>query len=228
MTSFKLPPLPSSWMEELASEFEKDYMKKLLRFLEEEKNKGVTIYPEEKEIFSAFELTPFNQVKVVIIGQDPYHGAGQAHGASFSVKPGIKTPPSLLNIYKEIKSDLGFEIPNHGHLASWAKQGVLLLNAVLTVEKEKAASHQNRGWELFTDRVVQELNIKKEHLVFLLWGSHAQRKGQGIDRTRHLVLEAPHPSPLSAHRGFLGCKHFSQANTYLKDQNLSPIDWKIV
>lgn len=227
MNHFKLPPLPSSWMEELAPEFEKEYMKKLLRFLDEEKAKGKIIYPEENEIFSAFELTPLKNVKVVIIGQDPYHGEGQAHGTSFSVKKGIKPPPSLVNIYKEIHHDLGFPIPLHGHLEYWARQGVLLLNAVLTVEKDKAASHQKKGWESFTDKVVELLNCRKEHLVFLLWGSHAQKKGEGIDRKRHLVLETVHPSPLSAHRGFLGCKHFSQTNTYLKETGQIEIDWKI-
>lgn len=227
MNHFKLPPLPSSWPEELSLEFEKDYMKKLLLFLTQEKSKGKIIYPQENEIFSAFNLTSFENVKVVIIGQDPYHGEGQAHGTSFSVKKGIKLPPSLVNIYKEIYNDLGFPIPAHGNLEFWARQGVLLLNAVLTVEKDKAASHQKKGWEIFTDKVVEILNTKKEHLVFLLWGSHAQKKGEGIDRRRHLVLESVHPSPLSAHRGFLGCKHFSQTNTYLKETGQTQIDWKI-
>ena len=227
MNHFKLPPLTSSWPEELSLEFEKDYMKKLLLFLTQEKSKGKIIYPHEDEIFSAFNLTSFENVKVVIIGQDPYHGEGQAHGTSFSVKKGIKPPPSLVNIYKEIYNDLGFPIPAHGNLEFWARQGVLLLNAVLTVEKDKAASHQKKGWEIFTDKVVEILNTKKEHLVFLLWGSHAQKKGEGIDRRRHLVLESVHPSPLSAHRGFLGCKHFSQTNTYLKETGQTQIDWKI-
>lgn len=219
--------LSPSWSKILSSEFEKEYMQKLFNFLEEEKSKGKVIYPAENEIFSTFQLTPFEQVKVVIIGQDPYHGHDQAHGISFSVKRGIKPPPSLINIFKEIETDLGHPPPNHGHLVYWAKQGVLLLNAVLTVEKDKAASHHGKGWEIFTDKVIEVLNIQKEHLVFLLWGSHAQKKGLSIDRKRHLILEAPHPSPLSSYRGFFGCKHFSKTNDYLMEHGLSPIDWKI-
>lgn len=219
--------LPPSWLAQLSQEFEKDYMLKLSAFLEKEKTAGKIIYPNEEDLFSAFELTPFDKTKVIIIGQDPYHGPNQAHGTSFSVKPGITPPPSLVNIYKEIQSDLGFPPPSHGHLSYWAKQGVLFLNAVLTVEKEKPASHQGKGWEIFTDKVIEVLNTQKEHLVFLLWGSHAQKKGQNIDRKRHLVLEAPHPSPLSSYRGFFGCKHFSKTNKYLSEKGLGPIDWKI-
>lgn len=223
----KTPQIPEDWFDHLGNEFKKDYMVSLRTFLKNELGRGKIIYPHGSEIFSAFNLTPFKKVKVVVIGQDPYHGAGQAHGLSFSVKPGVRTPPSLQNIYKEIKLDLGFDIPKHGYLAPWAEQGVLLLNAILSVEKDRAASHQNRGWELFTDKVVEVLNENREDLVFFLWGAYAQKKGAAIDSKRHLVLKAPHPSPLSAHNGFLGCKHFSKANEYLQKRGISPIDWKI-
>lgn len=219
--------LEDSWLEHLQAEFSMPYMQDLRDFLQQEKRKGKQIYPSGELIFNALNSTPFNKVKVVILGQDPYHGHGQAHGLCFSVLPGVKVPPSLMNIYKELKSDLGIEPAPHGCLQSWAEQGVLLLNAVLSVEKAMAASHQGKGWERFTDRIVAELNEKREHLVFLLWGSYAQKKGQIIDRERHLVLEAPHPSPLSAHRGFLGCQHFSKTNSYLQEMALSPVDWTL-
>ncbi len=228
--------LGESWKRELASEFEKPYMAKLRQFLRSEKAARKVIYPPGSEIFAALDLTPIEQVKVVIIGQDPYHGPNQAHGLCFSVKSGVPLPPSLVNIFKEINSDMSnADVPGgkpegrlttqHGCLLSWAKQGVLLLNAVLTVEQRRAASHQGRGWEVFTDRIVNLLNEKREHLVFMLWGSYAQKKGAQIDRGRHLVLTAPHPSPLSAHRGFFGCRHFSQANRYLVEHGELPIDW---
>lgn len=219
--------LEPSWLAHLADEFQQDYMAELRRFLREEKRRGKVIYPPGHLIFNALNTTPFDKVKVVILGQDPYHGPGQAHGLCFSVLPGVQPPPSLVNIFKEIEADLGIPPPNHGCLQYWAEQGVLLLNAVLTVERFKAASHQGKGWERFTDRVVSELNMKREHLVFLLWGSYAQKKGQIIDRNRHLVLQSTHPSPLSAHRGFLGCRHFSQANDYLIKTGQQPIDWKL-
>jgi uracil-DNA glycosylase len=222
-----LDPLPGDWMNILGQEFKKDYMNNLRSFLKSELKSKKIIFPHGKDIFSAFDWTPFKEVKIVIIGQDPYHGLGQAHGLCFSVRPGVRPPPSLMNIYKEMKSDLGLGPVKHGHLESWSKEGVLLLNNVLTVEKGKAASHQNKGWEIFTDKVVEVLNQEKKNLVFLLWGSHAQRKGQNVDRTRHLVLESPHPSPFSAHRGFLGNKHFSKANKYLHDTGVGAINWTL-
>lgn len=202
-------------------------MKDLKKFLKSEKTKKKTIFPSGPAVFNALNTTDFDDVKVVILGQDPYHGPGQAHGLCFSVPKGIVKPPSLVNIFKELKEDLNISIPEHGELSSWAKQGVLLLNATLTVEANKAGSHQNKGWELFTDKIIQELSDKKENLVFMLWGSYAQKKGQFIDRKKHLVLESVHPSPLSAYRGFLGCRHFSKANNYLKLKDLKPIDWTL-
>ncbi len=219
--------LEDSWQVVLAPEFVAPYMKNLKQFLLNEKNAGKTIFPMGSEYFAALNATPFDQVKVVIIGQDPYHGPGQAHGLSFSVKPDVPPPPSLKNIYKELKSDLGINPPNHGFLLPWAKQGVLLLNAVLTVEENKAASHQGKGWEQFTDAVVHALNDKREGLVFVLWGSYAQKKGAFIDRKKHFVIESPHPSPLSAHRGFLGSKPFSKINDYLKSRGESEISWAL-
>jgi uracil-DNA glycosylase len=219
--------LEESWAKDLASEFTKPYMQQLRTFLLQEKEQGKIIYPKNKEIFNAFALTPFDNVKVVILGQDPYHGPGQAHGLCFSVLPPVPPPPSLVNIYKELQNDLGIPRPSTGSLIKWAKQGVLLLNSVLTVEKGLAASHQKRGWEEFTDRVIALLNEQKQGLVFLLWGSYAQRKGQFINTTRHCVLKAPHPSPLSAHQGFLGCRHFSTANRYLQSVQKEPIDWQL-
>lgn len=219
--------LEDSWKALLADEFRQDYMQDLRRFLLREKQSGKVIYPPGEQIFNALNTTPFDKVKVVILGQDPYHGPGQAHGLCFSVQPGVEPPPSLVNIFKEIQSDLGIPPPGHGCLNTWAEQGVLLLNAVLTVERFKAASHRGRGWERFTDRIVTLLNERRRDLVFLLWGSHAQEKGRIIDRGRHLVLEAPHPSPLSAHRGFFGCRHFSRANDYLQSRGQPPIDWAL-
>ena len=219
--------LEQSWLDHLGEEFDKDYMRSLRAFLKQQKQMGKEIYPPGDLIFNALNTTPFDKVRVVILGQDPYHGPGQAHGLCFSVLPGVATPPSLGNIYKEIQADLGINPLGHGCLLPWAEQGVLLLNAVLTVEKFKAASHQGKGWEQFTDRVVAVLNEKRENLVFLLWGSYAQKKGQIIDRKRHQVLQSTHPSPLSAHRGFLGCRHFSQTNEYLTKTGQQPIDWAL-
>jgi uracil-DNA glycosylase len=216
-----------SWRQVLNAEKQKPYFRDLLAFVEQERARGVTIYPKNADVFNALAFTPFAEVKVVILGQDPYHGPNQAHGLCFSVQAPVPPPPSLLNIFRELSSDLGIESPNHGCLESWARQGVLLLNAVLTVQAEKAGSHAGRGWEQFTDRVIQELNQRRSHLVFLLWGAYAQKKASFVDRSKHLVLEAPHPSPLSAHRGFLGCRHFSQANAYLISQGKTPIDWRL-
>jgi uracil-DNA glycosylase len=199
-----------------------------MQFVQSERAAGITIYPPEQDVFNAFTLTELENVKVVILGQDPYHGPNQAHGLCFSVLPNVKKPPSLVNIYKELASDIpSFSIPQHGFLQSWAEQGVLLLNTVLTVEQGHAHSHAKIGWERFTDTVVRQLNDHCDGLVFLLWGSHAQKKGAVIDKQKHHVLSAPHPSPLSAHRGFLGCKHFSQTNSLLKQQNKSPINWQV-
>lgn len=214
-----------SWKKHLNQEFGQPYMADLKKFLKTEMDKKKTIYPKASNFFKAFDSTPFDQVKVVILGQDPYHGPGQAHGLSFSVPQGVDVPPSLKNIYKEIEADLKLKMPKHGNLEGWAKQGVLLLNATLSVEGGKAGSHQKRGWEQFTDGAIRALNDQREHLVFMLWGSYAQKKGEFIDRKKHLVLTAPHPSPLSAHRGFLGSQHFSKANKYLQAQGLEPIDW---
>ena len=217
----------ASWQQVLGNEFGKDYMRSLDQYLASERTAGKTIYPAEEDIFHALDLTPFDAVKVVIIGQDPYHGDGQAHGLSFSVAPGVKVPPSLRNMYRELNDDLGVTDPGHGNLADWAQQGVLLLNAVLSVEAGKAGAHQGKGWERFTDRIIAELNHRLDGIVFMLWGSYALKKGAAIDRNRHLVLEAPHPSPLSAYRGYLGCGHFSKANAYLEAQGRSPIDWQL-
>lgn len=216
--------IEESWKRVLGGEFEKEYFKTLRDFIHSEyRNK--TIYPPAKQIFNAFDSCPFESVKVVILGQDPYHEPSQAHGLSFSVLPPCPPPPSLVNIYKEIRSDVGTLVSANGDLTAWSRQGVLLLNATLTVEAHKAGSHQNKGWETFTDSAIKALAENREHLVFMLWGSYAQRKGAFIDRSRHLVLQAPHPSPLSAYRGFFGCKHFSSANAYLISQGLSPIVW---
>jgi uracil-DNA glycosylase len=219
--------LRPSWKERVGQEFEQDYMQDLRAFLIREKQAGKVIYPEGKDIFNSMNLTSFNDVKVVIIGQDPYHGPGQAHGLCFSVQPGVRIPPSLLNIYKEIQNDLGIPVSSHGYLKSWAEQGVLLLNSVLTVESGKAGAHQGKGWERFTDSIIQVLNDELSGLVFLLWGSYAQKKGKIIDKQRHLVLQSVHPSPLSAHRGFFGNNHFSQANAYLEKQGKSAILWEL-
>ncbi|MFV0477246.1 MAG: uracil-DNA glycosylase [Parahaliea sp.] len=219
--------IETSWLVPLRSEFEADYMQQLGTFLRQQLKQGKRIFPAGNEIFAAFEHTPLSEVKVVILGQDPYHGEGQAHGLCFSVKPGVAVPPSLQNIYKEIHTELGLPIPDHGYLGSWADQGVLLLNSVLSVECGQAASHQGRGWERFTDRVIDVINRQCEGVVFLLWGAYAQRKGAIIDRQRHCVLKAPHPSPLSAHRGFFGCGHFTAANDYLQSRGQNPIDWRV-
>ena len=222
--SIKLDP---SWLEPLQAEFDQPYMGELKRFLLAERNAGKRIFPAGANWFRALDLTPLDKVKVVILGQDPYHGPGQAHGLCFSVPEGVRAPPSLVNIYKELESDLGIRRPPHGFLEHWAKQGVLLLNSVLTVEMGMAASHRDRGWERFTDAVVQLVNDKQQPVVFMLWGSYAQKKASFVDTTRHLVLKAPHPSPLSAHSGFLGCRHFSKANAFLESRGLDPIDWAL-
>jgi uracil-DNA glycosylase len=221
--------LEPGWKEQLSEEFAKPYMSDLRGFLKGELASRKVIYPKGSEYFNAFNSTPFEQVKVVILGQDPYHGPDQAHGLCFSVARGIDTPPSLINIFKEIRTDLGLSASDfkHGNLKSWADQGVLLLNSVLTVEQGRAASHQGKGWETFTDKAISLLNAKREGIVFMLWGAYAHRKGAVIDEHKHLVLKAPHPSPLSAHRGFLGCRHFSQANAYLLQQGEKPIDWRL-
>lgn len=216
--------IEESWKRVLGGEFEKEYFKTLRDFIHSEYRNKI-IYPPAKQIFNAFDSCPFESVKVVILGQDPYHEPSQAHGLSFSVLPPCPPPPSLVNIYKEIRSDVGTLVSANGDLTDWSRQGVLLLNATLTVEAHKAGSHQNKGWETFTDSAIKALAENREHLVFMLWGSYAQRKGAFIDRSRHLVLQAPHPSPLSAYRGFFGCKHFSAANAYLISQGLSPIVW---
>ncbi|MBC61516.1 MAG: uracil-DNA glycosylase [Zetaproteobacteria bacterium] len=217
--------LSGEWKEHLLDQFSKDYMKKLKKFLVNEKKVGKVIYPKGQDIFNAFNLTQFSQVKVVILGQDPYHGEGQAHGLSFSVPRGMKVPPSLVNIIKEITREKNEPRPDHGCLKSWAEQGVLLLNSVLTVERKKPGSHQGKGWESFTDRVIEVLNLKKENLVFLLWGAYAQKKCSKIDTNRHYVLTSSHPSPFSVYRGFMGCQHFEKTNEYLKKHKKKPIMW---
>ena len=217
-----------TWTEALGEEKQQPYFQHILDTVRAERESGQVIYPPATDVFNAFKATEFNQVKVVILGQDPYHGAGQAHGLAFSVQQGVRIPPSLQNIYKELSTDIaGFQIPKHGNLQHWAEQGVLLLNTVLTVREGQAHSHASLGWETFTDKVIRQLADHREHLVFILWGSHAQKKGAFIDRSRHLVLSAPHPSPLSAHRGFFGSRPFSQANAYLKAQGKSEIDWQV-
>ncbi len=223
--------LHSSWLEPLKGEFDSDYMTSLRAFLVAEKSAGKRIFPKGGEWFRALDLTPLEDVRVVILGQDPYHGPDQAHGLCFSVKPGVQIPPSLVNIYKELRSDLGIEPVRHGHLEHWAKQGVLLLNSVLTVQMGAAASHRERGWERFTDAVIRLVNAKEEPVVFMLWGSYAQKKAAFVESVerggRHLVLKAPHPSPLSAHNGFFGCRHFSKANQFLLSRGLKPIQWAL-
>lgn len=219
--------IESSWKKQLADEFEKDYLKSLSTFLRKEKAENKIIYPKGSDIFNAFDYTPYQDVKVVILGQDPYHGPNQAHGLCFSVKPPVPPPPSLVNIFKELKADLDIDAPNHGSLVSWAKQGILLLNSVLTVEHGKAASHQGKGWEHFTDVVIEKLNQREEPIVFVLWGAYAQKKGQKINLDHHIVLKSAHPSPLSAHRGFLGSRVFSKINEHLKAVGHTPIDWAI-
>ena len=220
-------PLPDDWNRWLGDEFQADYMQSLKRFLADEKAAKKTIYPHSSQWFRAFELTPLSDVKVVILGQDPYHGPQQAHGLCFSVQAGVAVPPSLVNIYKELASDVGAKPVKHGHLEAWARQGVLLLNTSLTVEKGNAASHRGKGWEPFTDRAIQTVSEHAQPSVFLLWGSHARQKKSLIDTRRHLILEAPHPSPLSAYRGFFGTRPFSQANRFLVEQGRTPIEWQL-
>lgn len=217
----------ASWSTYLAKEKKKPYFLEIIAFLEKEKAQRKMIYPPQKDIFNAIKLTPYDAVKVVIIGQDPYHGPNQAHGLCFSVQKGCRPPPSLQNIFKELSADLNIPIPEHGCLEGWAKQGVLLLNTVLTVEASKAHSHAKIGWETFTDKIIETLNAHPKGIVFLLWGSHAQRKAEHIDTQKHRILTAAHPSPLSAHRGFLGCRHFSKANQLLKALGRTPIDWQL-
>lgn len=219
--------LDPSWKTRLDDEFNSPYMQTLRNFLIAEKQQRFNVFPPSSQTFAAFNATPFNKVKVVIIGQDPYHGKGQAHGLSFSVPKGMAIPPSLRNIYKAIEQDIGITPPQHGCLESWAAEGVFLLNATLSVREGQAGSHQNQGWEQFTDTVIAKLNEEKQNLVFMLWGSYAQKKGAFINQEKHLVLHAPHPSPLSAHRGFFQCQHFSKANAYLAQHNKQPISWKI-
>lgn len=219
--------LNDSWLKMLGAEFEAPYMQGLKQFLETERAQGKIIYPKGSEWFAALDQTPFEDVRVVILGQDPYHGEGQAHGLCFSVRDGVKPPPSLLNIYKEMQSDLGLTQPQKGDLTAWSKQGVLLLNSVLTVEAGRAASHQGKGWEQFTDRIIRLLNGEKQNLVFILWGAYAQKKAAFVDRSRHLVISSAHPSPLSAHNGFFGSKPFSRCNDYLLAHRLKPIEWSI-
>jgi uracil-DNA glycosylase len=219
--------LDESWLAHLRPEFEKPYMKELKQFLVAEKGLNKTIYPPGSQIFSAFNITLFEDVRVVILGQDPYHGPDQAHGLSFSVQPGVRVPPSLINIYKEIERDLEIPRSKNGFLGSWAKQGVLLLNSVLTVEQGKPGAHQGKGWEIFTDAAIASIAEKRDNIVFFLWGSYAQKKGRFIDRNKHCVLESVHPSPLSAHRGFIGSGHFSKANKFLMSINETPIDWSV-
>ncbi len=217
--------LEPGWLSALGSEFDQPYMRQLKQFLLQQKQQGKVVYPASKQIFNAFNSAPLDRVKVVVLGQDPYHGPGQAHGLCFSVQPGVAPPPSLKNMFKELHRDLGCPVPAHGYLQSWADQGVLLLNATLTVEQGQAGSHQRQGWESFTDRAIEVLNREREGLVFMLWGSYAQKKAQLLDSSRHLILKSSHPSPLSAHRGFLGCGHFSSANDYLRERGETPIQW---
>lgn len=221
------PQIDASWLEVLQDEFNQPYFAQIKQFLVEEKAAGQTVYPPGSLIFNAFNLTPFDKVKVVILGQDPYHGPRQAHGLCFSVQQGVPAPPSLVNIYKELNNDLQLPIPPHGNLENWAKQGVLLLNAILTVRDGQPASHGQIGWGRFTDAVIRTLSEKREGLVFLLWGKFAIDKSALIDRRKHHILTAPHPSPLSAHRGFLGCRHFSKTNELLRQQSQEPIDWRV-
>jgi uracil-DNA glycosylase len=221
-------PLEPGWQAVLGQEFEKDYMKSLKAFLAKEKESGHAVYPKSQDVFNAFNHTPFDQVKVVIIGQDPYHGPAQAHGLAFSVQKGVAVPPSLKNIYKELETDIeNFKKPDHGSLMQWADRGVLLLNATLTVRAREAGSHQGKGWEIFTDRAIQLLSEKRSGLVILLWGKFAQNKSVLIDESKHTILKAAHPSPFSAYNGFFGCKHFSKSNAVLTDKGLQPIDWQI-
>lgn len=216
-----------SWQKALNAEFTKPYMQNLLDELTEIEQQGTNIYPPRPNWFYALETTPLENVKIVILGQDPYHQSGQSHGLCFSVQKGVKVPPSLVNIYKELQTDLAITPANHGYLESWARQGVLLLNTVLTVEDSNAGAHQGKGWEQFTDKIINTINEQCDHVVFMLWGNYAQKKASMIDESRHLILKAPHPSPLAAYRGFFGCRHFSQANSYLIEQGKQAIDWQL-
>ncbi|HFC30218.1 MAG TPA: uracil-DNA glycosylase [Oceanospirillales bacterium] len=219
--------LSASWKNQLLNEFQQPYMQQLKKFLQQQKQQGKTIYPAGNMIFNALNSTEFEQVKVVIIGQDPYHGPEQAHGLCFSVNKNVKIPPSLRNIYKELIDDVAIEMPAHGNLQYWADQGVLLLNSVLTVNQGQAGSHQGKGWEIFTDKIIEKLNNNLQNVVYLLWGAYAQKKGVHINSENNLILKSVHPSPLSAHRGFFGCRHFSQCNNYLKQHDKQTIDWQI-
>lgn len=221
------PVIHESWLEVLYEEFQKPYFAQLKAFLVQEKQLGKAVYPPGPLIFNAFNSTPFEEVKVVILGQDPYHGPGQAHGLCFSVPDGVKPPPSLVNIFKELQSDIGMEMPAHGNLQAWTEQGVFLLNAILTVQARQPASHQKQGWEQFTDAVIRTLSDQREGLVFLLWGKFAGSKSDLIDGAKHHILKAPHPSPFSAHYGFFGCRHFSKTNKILADQGKPPVDWSL-
>lgn len=217
-----------TWSDVIGQEKQQSYFQQTLDFVAARRAEGITVFPPQDEVFNAFKYTEFDDVKVVILGQDPYHGPNQAHGLAFSVKSGVKPPPSLANMYKELETDIeGFKTPEHGYLQSWAEQGVLLLNTVLTVEQGQAHSHKSLGWETFTDKVIEALNTHREGIVFLLWGSHAQKKGRHIDETKHIILKGPHPSPLSAYRGFFGCKHFSKTNEALIQLGQQPIDWRL-
>ncbi len=218
-------PLAPGWHFAIGDEFTQPYMQSLRTFLQRERDDGHIVYPPDTEIFNALNLTPFEDIKIVILGQDPYHGEGQAHGLAFSVRPGVPLPPSLQNIYKELHTEYGPGARVHGDLTHWARQGVLLLNTSLTVRQSQPGSHQNKGWESLTDAIIRAVNDRHDHVVFMLWGAHAQKKGGVIDRNRHLVLTAPHPSPLSAYRGFLGCGHFKAANEYLAKHGRAPVEW---
>lgn len=227
MSPWATSALEQTWLQELQGEFEQPYMASLAAFLESENQSGKQIFPPGDLLFNAFSYTPVDEVKIVILGQDPYHGAGQAHGLCFSVTPGTAIPPSLKNIYKELHDEVGFVIPDHGCLVPWAREGVLLLNSVLSVECARAGSHQGKGWERFTDKVIDVINRRRKGVVFMLWGGYAQRKGAMIDTSRHCVLKAPHPSPLSSYRGFFGCGHFTRANQYLLEHGETPVNWAL-
>ena len=225
---FYVMTTPLTWHDVIGAEKEKPYFQQILSQVAQQRQAGKIIYPPQEDVFNAFRFTPFENVNVVILGQDPYHGPNQAHGLSFSVRPGVPAPPSLVNMYKELEQEYpDFKRPNHGYLESWAQQGVLLLNTVLTVEKGQAHSHANYGWEVFTDAVIEQINQRREGVIFLLWGAHAQKKGRFIDTNKHFILKAPHPSPLSAHRGFLGCGHFKQTNNLLAQQGRTHINWQL-
>ena len=223
----KIPTFPTLWRENLKDEFNKEYFISLIQFLKKQRKKGLEVYPSDKNIFRAYLDNDLDKIKVVILGQDPYHGEGQAHGLSFSVEKTCKIPPSLKNIYNELNTDTGIELPKHGFLSQWSKEGVFLLNTVLTVEKSKPGSHRKKGWEEFTDKTIKILNAETENLVFILWGAPAQKKEKLIDSRKHLILKAPHPSPLSSYRGFFGSRPFSKTNKYLKEKKIKEIDWKI-